>query len=187
MFFARLAFHDCVGGGHCDGCINHTLPDNAGLKTYTDALDIGYNSISATMSRTDFYALASLTALKRATFYTDIPFTALEDGKFKVGRIDCSLSPNEDAAPNIPFPSGDFHNSQTLNFFVLEFGFNADETVALLGAHTLGRAHAKDSGYEGKWVSGKVDSMAFSDRLENGFYHKMLGNWKQVSYQRSVK
>ena len=29
--FVRLSFHDCVGKGRCDGCINHDEPDNAGM------------------------------------------------------------------------------------------------------------------------------------------------------------
>ena len=42
--FVRLAFYYCVGDGGCDGCINHTLPDNVGLKDYTDELDLLYDS-----------------------------------------------------------------------------------------------------------------------------------------------
>ena len=35
------------------------------------------------------------------------------------------------------------------------FGFDADETVALMGAHTIGRALPENSGYEGQngWVT----------------------------------
>ena len=35
--FVRLGFHDCVGG--CDGCIDLSDPDNAGLGIPIDALD----------------------------------------------------------------------------------------------------------------------------------------------------
>ena len=30
----RLVFHDCVGTGGCDGCINHNLDANKGLEKY---------------------------------------------------------------------------------------------------------------------------------------------------------
>ena len=62
----RLAFHDCVGLGHCDGCINHDLADNKGLKTYTDGLETIFVT-SFGMSRADFYVLAAYTALELAT------------------------------------------------------------------------------------------------------------------------
>ena len=62
----RLAFHDCVGAGHCDGCINHGLADNKGLKTYTDGLETIFVT-SFGMSRADFYVLAAYTALELAT------------------------------------------------------------------------------------------------------------------------
>jgi catalase (peroxidase I) len=32
-------------------------------------------------------------------------------------------------------------------------GFNAQETVALIGAHCVGRAHKERSGYEGPWTN----------------------------------
>ena len=33
----RLGFHDCVGGG-CDGCVDLSSPDNAGLDLPINAL-----------------------------------------------------------------------------------------------------------------------------------------------------
>ena len=57
--FVRLAFHDCLGDGGCDGCINHTLPDNAALKNYTYKLDLHYDSsYNTSMSPADFYILS---------------------------------------------------------------------------------------------------------------------------------
>ena len=32
------------------------------------------------------------------------------------------------------------------------FGFSAQEAVAIMGAHALGKAHAQTSGYSGSWV-----------------------------------
>jgi Peroxidase len=42
-----------------------------------------------------------------------------------------------------------------LDFMDQHFGFNMDETVALMGAHTLGKALPENSGYEGQngWVT----------------------------------
>ena len=89
--FVRLAFHDCVGPGHCDGCVNHTIHDNKGLKTYTDKLDEAYPTHSTNMSRVDFYIFAAYVALERATALDAVTdkFQGMSD--FKVGREDCGL------------------------------------------------------------------------------------------------
>ena len=44
-----------------------------------------------------------------------------------------------------------------MQFFAFEFGFNENETVALLGAHTLGRASSDNSGVSGTWVVGEAN------------------------------
>ena len=35
------------------------------------------------------------------------------------------------------------------------YGFNENEVVALMGAHTLGEANKANSGYSGPWVKGE--------------------------------
>jgi cytochrome c peroxidase len=53
-------------------------------------------------------------------------------------------------------------------------GFTDQETVALIGAHTVGKCHANFSGFEGKWTSGQFTfSNAFFIQLKtfaNGVY-----------------
>ena len=44
-----------------------------------------------------------------------------------------------------------------MNFFATEFGFDANETVALMGAHTLGKASSGNSGFSGVWIKGEGD------------------------------
>jgi hypothetical protein len=49
------------------------------------------------------------------------------------------------------FPSNDLTTHQLLDFMNEHFGFNADETVAILGAHTIdGRALPQNSGFQGQ-------------------------------------
>ena len=57
--FLRLAFHDCVGG--CDGCVDMTNPDNAGLDIPIDSLS-GIVSAwkSSDISRADIWSLAAM-------------------------------------------------------------------------------------------------------------------------------
>jgi len=60
----RLAFHDCVGG--CDGCVDEDNTDNFGPMLDTKAMfDQRYAAQwSATLSKADYYALASYVALR---------------------------------------------------------------------------------------------------------------------------
>ena len=44
-----------------------------------------------------------------------------------------------------------------MSFFATEFGFDDNETVALLGAHTLGRASSDNSGFSGVWINGEAN------------------------------
>ena len=180
--FVRLAFHDCVGPGHCDGCINHTIHDNKGLKTYTDKLDEAYPTYSTKMSRGDFYIFAAYVALERASNLDEVTDKFQGTSDFKVGREDCDSSPAEDQPPGWDgFLLGTFDLHKVLDFFQFQFNLNTRESVAILGAHTLGRTRAENSGFEGKWVRGAVGATANSDILDNQFYIQMRGNWDQVA------
>ena len=72
----RLAFHDCVSSGGCDGCIDHGIAHNAGLRRYTNLVDSEYDAnFQTVMSRADFYALGSIKALETSTTETVDKFT----------------------------------------------------------------------------------------------------------------
>merc|ERR1712150_30078 len=70
-----------------------------------------------------------------------------------------------------------------LDFFDDEFGFTDQETVALLGAHTIGAASRTNSGFDGP--RGWVDN---NEVLDNDYYREIVGgggdlfdapNWDQ--------
>lgn len=82
------------------------------------------------------------------------------------GRKDCPTSPRTEAGGRLPGAS--FNHSATLDYFAVEFGLDAGEAVALMGAHTLGGAHKDHSGYEGKWVRGD------DTRFNNNFYRRLV-------------
>jgi hypothetical protein len=44
-------------------------------------------------------------------------------------------------------------HANLMDYFDTEFGFTANETVALMGAHTLGRARTDNSGFNGAWIT----------------------------------
>jgi hypothetical protein len=163
----RLGFHDCVPNGDaggCDGCLNlSSNPANQGLLPAVLALDplvASFESDEFGVSRADLWALAVLVAAD--LLQNEIMFS---DG-FQIGRINCenvgTCSRNDDpifCSRNGPdreddYPSALFVTHELLDFFDEHFGFNADQTVAIMGAHTLGVARPDDSGYEGLggWV-----------------------------------
>eukprot|EP00928_Gymnodinium_smaydae_P036797 TRINITY_DN2566_c0_g1_i7.p1 TRINITY_DN2566_c0_g1~~TRINITY_DN2566_c0_g1_i7.p1 ORF type:complete len:543 (-),score=76.55 TRINITY_DN2566_c0_g1_i7:287-1816(-) len=103
---------------------------------------------------------------------------------FESGRQDCAPDPSLDAPymtrkeeshPD-PGKSGD----ATLNYFKTDFGFNARETVAILGAHTLGRMHNTVSLHQYTWKarSGKL--------FNNGYYRNLAlkEDWYYPSNQQ---
>lgn len=47
---------------------------------------------------------------------------------------------------------------EVIDYFRGHFGFTPDQSVAILGAHTLGQAFRKNSGYDGEdgWVVNKT-------------------------------
>ncbi|XP_013412191.1 putative ascorbate peroxidase [Lingula anatina] len=181
----RLAFHDCVGG--CDGCVDFSNADNAGLQTVVGLLDALYgdtsNGISALISRADFYALAGIVgvevgaSLQRRCGRNCVNPTP--SVTFRYGRTDCDPA----TVATRSFPSGIANLTKTLQFFANEFSFTSRETVALLGAHTLGEAHRENSGFRGRWVPRK-------DSFDNDYFVKLADgggvSWSQTSLQRGT-
>jgi len=158
----RLAFHDCVGG--CDGCLNTDNPDNAGLADLIDSLETLYQEqgYSDIISRADFWALAGITAVDKGIEISNE--ACLEDDcavpesglVFQWGRQDCSTSPS--TTVDVGLPGSLIDHDGVMDFFFNEFGFDANETVALMGAHTLGQMHPENSGHNGMWTPSETTS-----------------------------
>ncbi|CAH1789720.1 unnamed protein product [Owenia fusiformis] len=165
--FVRLAFHDCVGG--CDGCIDLDNEENNGLGEYIEELEDVYARFSRKLSRADFWQLAGITAL--VVSGTDCRSCMHPDVQFMAGRKDCAASP-EYAGEMRKFPNNGGHADidDVLGFFETTFGLprsRPELAVALLGAHSLGRTHLNDSGFQGSWDStqSKIDALYYQDLL----------------------
>ncbi|XP_066921888.1 putative ascorbate peroxidase [Clytia hemisphaerica] len=173
--FVRLAFHDCVGAGGCDGCIDHNNPSNGGLSFYTSKLNPVWEAhVKGKMSRADFYMLAGYVALQHASDELTDQFTAFP----KFGRLDCpSTTGDEDISAT--FPKATWNLPEASDFFADNFQFSVEETVVILGAHTLGRCRLANSGFEGRWVKGSVNNIPQTDMLNNEYYKQIRGNWTQ--------
>jgi len=174
----RLSFHDCIGAGGCDGCINHTLIDNAGLKTYSDKLDKEYDAnFRDLMSRADFYMIAAISAIEKSTSdIEDKKFRFTRRRDFKLGRKSCPTSPAENK-PNV-IANSLWNIDDVLQFFRSNFSYTDNQIVALMGAHSLGRARIENSGIEGRWVkspSREKGKLLPGSVLSNEYY-KTLAN-----------
>jgi len=157
----RLSFHDCVGG--CNGCLNVDNEDNGGLSDLVEQLetlyqDEGYSSL---ISRADFWALAGIAAvdkgIENANEDCDSDDCAVPDSGlvFQWGRQDCSTSPY--TTDDVGLPGSTLDHDGVMDFFATEFGFDENQTVALMGAHTLGQMNAENSGHSGVWTVGEAN------------------------------
>jgi hypothetical protein len=180
--FVRLGFHDCVGG--CDGCVDMLLPDNFGLEIPIRALVpvVGaHENLAVAFSRADLWALAALVGADMAERDSgvDVDF----DMEW-IGRQNCEVSNAQcfDSAnvvtpctatrgPHRELPPADITTGELFHFFSTEFGFGDQETVALMGAHTLGVLTREHSGFDGQ--DGWVREEAI---LDNEYYFELVGN-----------
>lgn len=100
------------------------------------------------LSRADCWAIAAVTTAQQLN---GVGFTFdLEH----VGRRDCSNGDAiGDVRDSVDQPSASLTTDGLLDFFASEFGFDAQETVALMGAHTLGSLANGRTGFSGQWVT----------------------------------
>ncbi|KAJ8602172.1 hypothetical protein CTAYLR_003539 [Chrysophaeum taylorii] len=164
--FVRLVFHDCVGG--CDGCVDMSDPENAGLLTPIEALMPICENIpeGSGVTRADCWAQAALSAAESSQDRSRFAFP-LE----KVGRQTCE-APNGVGGPERTMPNSHAGTSELIEWFREWFGFSKREIVALMGAHTLGGAIRNNSGYNGFWTPTWCS-------LNNDYYDSLWQIWSQ--------
>jgi len=169
----RLTFHDCVGG--CDGLLDLGNNENAGLadpKSYVDTLYT--QEYSSLISKADMYALVGTMALLKGADnvngnnWATTPLTSLV---LATGRVDNTAS----TPPARVFPDAHGGASATMVTIKNTFGLTDDEAVALVGAHTLGKASPQNSGFDGPWVGPGQTA------LDNAYYRGLSepGGWQQ--------
>ena len=133
-------------------------------------------------SRADLWALATLAAVEHGVRLNNLKCSSSDPFAFEqcqhrrgeagcrtelprqltflTGRADCLSQDTERSykatkLETHPWVTG--NGETTLSFFTKEFGFNASETVAILGAHTMGKFHGKVSNYDYTWTSGETE------------------------------
>jgi Peroxidase len=126
--FVRLSFHDCVGG--CDGCVDLSNPSNFGLDLPINVLAPIVKQSANFLTTGDVWALAGLVSVKQSQVNTSFAFPL----QF-VGRPHCAGRTSK--GPNRQLPSAHLTTKGVVDFFQETFGFSPQQSVAILGAHTL--------------------------------------------------
>jgi hypothetical protein len=179
------------------------------LNVPIDALQPVVNKYLNIISRADQWALAGLYAAELSSAVpggggqTNAPFPF---PFVFAGRVDCDAT-TPPAKPcinfqgqtvtcsaktdnhNVSFPSPNLTTDQLLVFMANTFQFNDQETVAIMGAHTLGVASRQNSGFPGQggWDNNEL-------RLDNNYYAGIVGppnatglapNWNLVKVDNS--
>ena len=133
---------------------------------------------SSGKSRADLWALASITAVEFGIqtnnmvcdgTYNDNPHKQCHQGKgtnlcqvklqrglqFNTGRRDCVDFGDQPykATKSEHHPNAVGNGKMTADYFQKDFGFTGRETVAILGAHTIGRLHVHNSLFRYVWTT----------------------------------
>ena len=87
------------------------------------------------------------------------------DVPWKPGRTD--FVDDSRLPPNGRLPDASLASEHIRQVFTTQMGFNDKETVALIGAHNLGRCHSDRSGFHGPWVGNPT-------RFSNLFFKQLL-------------
>ncbi len=154
--------------------IDFTDPDNNGLELPIDALaDIVDEYSTQGLSRADIWALAALTAADESQQTNgggNIDDRVVRFPFEWYGRKDCPSPDGKSEENPTGLPGPNMDTKGLLHFFSKEFGLDAKETTALMGAHTLGTLTRENSGFDGPdgWVPNK-------GKLSNGYYDLLIG------------
>jgi Peroxidase len=125
----RLAFHDCTDQ-KCDGCLDLNNLDNTGLAPIIAELRPIVERYAEFLTRGDVWVLASYVAIERQQVSNNVVSFDLQF----VGRPSCADPANP---PVDKLPSAHLNTADLVSFFSTTFQFDARETTAIMGAHTL--------------------------------------------------
>ncbi|KAL7518705.1 hypothetical protein ACHAWX_003515 [Stephanocyclus meneghinianus] len=182
----RLAAHDFMDYNRFssvpygpDGCFDPDHEANMGLPQSvwcTSCLLRGlYEAKYQHISRADFW-IASANAVIRQTSLNN---TLDLKETFTWGRVDTESCPG--SGNRVPSPN---RCSEVEDTFLGRMGLEWADAVALLGAHSIGRGSADNSGHEGVWVDNADDAMVFDKQ----YYEELFNNaWHPRNMGQSVQ
>lgn len=171
--FVRMGFHDCVGG--CDGCLDLLNKDNRGLELPIQFLSNLLEEYAVHgVTRADIWALAALTGADQTKAQPPVIFTFEWYGRPTCEMLnepkDCVESTcSATRGPHRELPGPDLDTHGVLRYFEDTFGLDAQETVALMGAHSIGNVKRLESGFVGTGWD------ATPNLLDNGYFFELVG------------
>ena len=128
------------------------------------------------MTRADIWVLAALEGARGSladedmeNHYFDMEWIGRPTCEDLCDGEDCD-SYGQDSGPHRDLPSPNLDTHELLDYFSDAFGFDERDTVAIMGAHTLGALARENSGFSGinGWV-GRVRD------LDNLYYYDLVG------------
>jgi len=175
----RLAFHDAAGGGdRANGCVDLSDPENSGLAPIIDQLESAWRPFADVLSFADAVVVAGNLAIRVASTpspnansggsgSSQVVGPPEDNGgplllQFRSGRPDANSCDDGGELP--PATLSWDHSQQLLG---RKFGLLPEETVALFGAHAVGRAQAVNTGVEGGWT-------AFQSSLSTNYFKALV-------------
>jgi hypothetical protein len=176
-----MDFDKATGLGGADGCTNFNHPDNNGLLECMKTGDHGqpdatlmaaYQQHCGQVSVADFFVIAAEAVMMQTrTWATNGQAQELDfKSNFKYGRTTAASCPGADG--RLPNPENGCND--VAKVFEGQLQLSRRGAVALMGVHSLGRAHPQNSGYEG-WWSDPINSRKFN----NNYYASMLAKgWR---------
>jgi hypothetical protein len=180
----QLAFHDAgtwdptkTNKGGMDGCACDLKEANKGLDFIKEVLAPIYNTYKKHLSLADFWAICGNAAVKAAIPAADASKVSVG---FKYGRADVNCDACTLAVAD-RLPNEDFSADHVMEVFRDRMGFSQAETVALMGAHSLGKMEPHNSGYAGKW------DRTFA-ALDNIYFTNIINKpWERFTVDETTK
>lgn len=171
----RLAAHDFMDydPSHreamgSDGCYDATHPNNAGLQSIwcpSCELTMLHETKYAHISRADFWIAAANAVIRQTSNNNKLDLI----DTFRWGRRDLNFCTG--SGSRLPTPA----RCTGVEDVFGRMGLSWRDTVALLGAHTLGRGSRNFSGHQGTWKDSNADAQIF-DKL---YFSELLDNtWR---------
>lgn len=172
----RLAAHDFMDQGGADGCVHLSDKDNGGLSeclytgSYGQDLGSAYDKHCSWLSLADFFVIAgeAVMNITRQNLLSEVDSTRQPldfRSRFKYGRVTRTICRDSFGQ----MPDAERGCDAVEDTMVRTMGLNWSQAAALMGAHTLGEARLKRSGYHGRWKE-----VVASRRFDNGYYTAML-------------
>jgi len=159
------SFREVMGS---DGCYDTSHPNNAGLQSIWCGgceLTALHETKYAHVSRADFWIAAANAVIRQTSDNNELDLI----DTFRWGRRD--LDSCAGSGGRLPTPARCTRVEDVFG----RMGLSWRDTVALLGAHTLGRGSRNFSGHHGTWVDGNADAQIF----DKSYFSELLDNtWR---------